>query len=293
MKPKALLILLCVFTLPLLSQPYHLLVEIQPIYELDDSYWAHDYVSATNLELRDEVVSIEVSDTLLILTNERSDPWTGHEVIFEISPDLEIEFVSYHHWTDNLVMGAHSEFTVESAILSINQNPFETEWLEGRYTLAIREDWVLTERMKDEGFEETTSYYTFRGKFKVYGDQEKRMTHEEILVEQDYLYGDCDSAGVYYSPHKPAWYKQGLNTINSLIREGLSDYEFEEGRQVVGTVIIDECGKVVHDTFELTEDFDNVNVLEVLSNTYEFHEGWEPAIHHGKRVKSRVELAVY
>ena len=101
--------------------------------------------------LLDTAVSINRSDSKVIIKNTFNDGYEGHEVRFSISSDLEIRNVQYQEWTD-VSDGSKINYTVEKVILSMSVNPFESLVITGYYTLQIREDYVTGELLGEEGF---------------------------------------------------------------------------------------------------------------------------------------------
>lgn len=100
----------------------------QLIYEEVNSYFPHDYFTEKSLDgLLDKSLEINKLNEKYLLTNVYNDGLTGHQVRIEFNDRLEIFQVDYNEWSDNVIIGSETNYTVESIIISTNQNPTETQ----------------------------------------------------------------------------------------------------------------------------------------------------------------------
>lgn len=203
------------FGLLLLSEPSfgqfgQAIITDQPPYEVENQYFPHDYFVKVGMEgLLDSAVSINRCDSKVIIKNTFNDGYEGHEVRFSISSDLEIKHVQYREWTD-VSDGSKINYTVEKVILSMSANPFESVLLSGHYTLQIREEYVVGELLRREGFKDTTAWRVFNGKFRVYSEQERERGRDWLIEQNEIKMGIKDSFGIYQMPDEYAAFKFNL-----------------------------------------------------------------------------------
>jgi len=277
----------------LFGQMGRAVVTHQYIYELDNSYFPHDYFVASDMaELLDTAVSILGDEQTLKITNTFNDGFTGHEVQFVLSSDLEITRVDYREWTD-IIDGSKTDYTVDKVVLSMNENPFKSELISGHYTLQIREDYFSGEQLRKEGVTDTTTYRIFNGKFKVYSEKEKEKGREWIVDQNEIKMGIKDSLGIYKMPDNFAEFKFGSDSLKALLKEFEID-RTESTEKVKGFItiqmLLDENGRVDKESMTIREPMKSLKILHRLKTNKALMTEWYPATYKGKPVKSELNL---
>jgi len=265
----------------------------QYIYELDNSYFPHDYFVASDMaELLDTAVSILGDEQTLKITNTFNDGFTGHEVEFVLSSDLEIIRVDYREWTD-MIDGSKTDYTVDKVVLSMNENPFKSELIAGHYTLQIREDYFSGEQLRKEGVTDTTTYRIFNGKFKVYSEKEKEKGREWIVDQNEIKMEIKDSHGIYKMPDNFAEFKFGSDSLKALLKEFEID-RTESTEKVKGFItiqmLLDENGRVDKESMTIREPMKSLKILHRLKTNKALMTEWYPATYKGRPVKSELNL---
>lgn len=265
----------------------------QFIYEADNTYFPHDYfVTQDMAELLDTAVSILGDEQTLKITNTFNDGFTGHEVEFVLSSDLEIIRVDYQEWTD-MIDGSMTEYTVEKAVLSMNESPFKSELITGHYTLQIKEHYFAGEQLRQEGATDTTTYRIFNGKFKVYSEKEKEKGREWIVDQNEIKMGIKDSLGIYERPDNFAEFKFGSDSLKALLKEFEID-RTESTEKVKGFItiqmLLDENGRVDKDNMTIREPMKSLKILHRLKTNKALMTEWYPATYKGRPVKSELNL---
>ncbi len=268
-------------------------ITYQYVYELDNTYFPHDYFVASDMaELLDTAVSILGDEKILKITNTFNDGFTGHAVEFVLSSDLEIVRVDYQEWTD-LIDGSKTDYTVEKAVLSMNESPFKSKLITGHYTLQIREDYFAGEQPRKEGDRDTTTYLIFNGKFKVYSNKEKEKGREWIINQNEITMGVKDSSGVYLMPDDFAEFKFGSDSLKALLKEFEIDRSesTEQLKSVVTLqILIDENGRVEKESMAIWEPMRSLEILSRLKKNKALMTEWYPATYKGRPVKSELNL---
>ncbi len=271
------------------------IITYQPIYEEDNNYFPHDYFLKLDMDgLLDTAASIKTNDNNLIITNTFNDGFTGHEVQFTISPKLEIINAIYGEWTD-VIDGSESKFSVDKAILSFSNNPFEEKLITAHYTLKIRQDYYAGKLLSKEGVNDTTTFRIFNGKFKLYSENEKLKGREWILEQNEIKMGIKDSLGIYEMPDNFAEFKFGDDSLKAILNE----YEVDRAKTEVTKksfitlqLIIDENGKVDSKTIKIWEPMRSLEIIDLVKQDSSIMTNWFPATYKGRPVKSEVNLPI-
>ena len=270
--------------------------DFYPIYENDDIYFSYDYFVEVDLQRwngwLDTVLLFKKTNNYLIITNQFNDGLSGHRIIFTISKNLDITNVEYVTWTDNF-NGGESTYTVEKVIFNVNDNPFECSQITGYYTLQIREDIFIVDKIK-YGDHDTTVFYVCHGKFKVYSEEEKTKGRDWVISQNEMLLGIKDSLEVYYSPDEFAKYALGDDALDELLKQfeiNRSETTLEKRKFVDLCMVIDENGKVVLESMTL-EDMKSDELLREIKNCKPLLMNWKPAIYKDKSVKSIKNLDI-
>ena len=267
-----------------------------PFYENDDIYFSFDYFVEANLQSwngwLDTVLFLRKTNENLIITNQFNDGLAGLRVIFTISKNLDITNVEYMSWMD-VFNGGESSYTVEKVIFYVSDNPFECSQITGYYTLQIRYDIFIADKIK-YGDHDTTVFHVSHGKFKVYSEEEKANGRDWVISQNDILLGIKDSSEVYYSPDKYAEYALGGDTLDELLKHfeiNRSKTTLEKRKFVDLCMVIDENGKVVPESMTL-ENMKSDELLREIKNCKPLLHNWKPAIYKDKTVKSKMNLPI-
>jgi len=267
----------------------------QPLYEEENNFFPHDHFLTVDMDgLLDTAVFIQKNEQGLEIKNMYNDGFTGHSIQFRISPSLEIEDVKYREWTD-VIDGSEIIFSVEKAIMSMNENPFDQELITGHYSLQIRKDYTAGELLGPEEVQDTTSYEVFHGKFKIYSDQEKQKGRDWINNQNEIRMGIKDSLGVYEYPDEYARYKFGIDSLKLLLEQFEIDRaETNEKKKTYVTLemVIDENGQVDPSNMTILEPMKSARLIENLRMNQDLKTNWYPAIHNGKPVKSKDNVTI-
>lgn len=267
------------------------IISYQPVYENDNNYFPHDDFLVIDMEgLLDTAVSIKNEGQELVITNTFHDGYSGHEIQFQLSSDLNILDVSYKEWGD-VIDGSETKFNVEKAILSMNKNPFEGTFITGHYSLQIKEEFNSGKTLKSEGINDTTSYKVFNGKFKLYSEKEIENGREWVVnqVELTRGYGGKDSTGVYYYPDVEASFATGQKKLQSILdnyKVYKSDFINDPNGSVTIFIIVNADGSVNPDEIYIRETLKTDKLLNQIKSDTVLINGWIPAIHKNKHVKS-------
>jgi len=271
------------------------IITYQPIYEQNNSYFPHDYLLKLDMDgLLDTAASIKINANNLIITNTFNDGFTGHQVQFTISPELEIISAIYDEWTD-VIDGSESKFLVDKAILSFSDNPFEEKLITAHYTLQIRENYYAGKLLSKEGVNDTTTFRIFNGKFKFYSENEKLKGRDWILDQNEIKMGIKDSLGIYEMPDNYAEFKFGDDSLKAVLKE----YEIDRAKTKVPKksfitlqLIIDENGQVDLNTIKIWEPMKSLELIELVKKDSALMNNWYPAAYKGKPVKSEFNLPI-
>jgi hypothetical protein len=271
------------------------IITYQPIYEEVNNYFPHDHFVTLDMDnLLDTAASITTKDNKLFITNTFNDGYTGHEVQFIISPSLEILKAEYNEWGD-VIDGSESKFSVDKAILSFSDNPFEEKLITAHYTLQIREDYFAGKLLSKEGVKDTTSFRIFNGKFKFYSQNEKLKGREWILDQNEIKIGIKDSLGIYEMPDNFAEFKFGDDSLRVILKEFEIDRaktEVPKKSFITLQLIIDANGKVDLNTIKIWEPMKSLESIELVKQNSDLMTNWFPATYKGRPVKSEVNLSI-
>lgn len=270
-------------------------INYQPNYEEENNFFPHDYFLTVDMDgLLDTAVFIRKIEQGIEIKNIYNDGFTGHSIEFQISPNLEIENVNYQEWTD-LIDGSEIKYSVEKAILSMNEDPYTQEHITGHYSLQIKRDYIAGELLRREGVKDTTSYEVFHGKFKIYSDQEKQKGREWIIDQNEIRMGLKDTLGIYEFPDEIAEYKFGIDSLKALLKQfeiDRSETNEKKKGYITLTMVIDEYGQVDPATMTILEPMKSTDLIENLRTNQDLRENWKPAIHNAKPVKSKESVAI-
>ena len=264
-----------------------ILVEYQPVYEEDNTYFPHDYF--VEVGTYGTALSIEKDNNYLKITNVFNGGLSGHRIEFTISKNLNIKKVKYDRWLD-VIDGSETKYVVEKAILSINTNPFESSQIVGYYTLQIRKEFSAGKILKKEGVNDTVTFDIFNGKFKVYSELEKEKGRDWVISQNEILMGIKDSLDVYYTPDKYAKFIGDISILKQFEIER-SKTKLEKLKHVLLEMIIDEEGKVIPESMTV-EDMKSDELIRNLQKCESLLSNWQPAIYKDKPVKSKVNLPI-
>jgi len=271
------------------------IISNQLTYEEENSHFRHDQFLVSDMQgLLDTAVSIVRVNKQTIIENTFNDGYTGHQIKFTISPDLNISDIIYTEWTDN-IDGSETKYKVEKAILSMNANPFDNKFVTGHYTLQIREDNFAGQLLKKIGRKDTTTYMVFNGKFKVYSDNEIRMGWNWHIEQNEIRYGIKDSLGIYQLPDEFAQYKFGDDSLKSLLKQfavNRSETSVDKRAFVTLQMLVNEKGSVILESISISETMKSTNLLDNLKQNKDLITNWYPAIYRGRPVKSEVNLPI-
>ena len=112
-------------------------------------------------------VTLTKTDNGIKIENTDNDGFTSHHVSINITPDLNIQEVSFDTSTD-VIDGSSTRHIVEKIILQLDKNPFQDSLITGFYTLQIRIEYSAGELLKESGVSDTVYYHVFNGKFRTY-----------------------------------------------------------------------------------------------------------------------------
>lgn len=270
-------------------------ISYQPIYEDENNFFPHDHFLTVDMNgLLDTAVSIQKTKQGIDIKNMYNDGFTGHSIQFRISPSLEIEDVKYQEWTD-VIDGSEIRYTVEKAILSMNENPFKEELITGHYTLQIKAEYFAGKLLSKEGMKDTTTYRVFHGKFKLYSDTEKQKGRDWIIGQNEIRMGIKDSLDVYEYPDEYAQYKFGIDSLKVLLEQFEIDRsETNEKKKTYVTLemVVDENGQVDPANMTILEPMKSTKLIENLRMNQDLKTNWHPAIHNGKPVKSKENVTI-
>lgn len=271
------------------------IITYQPNYEEKNEYFPHDHFVAIDMQLLlDTAVSIKVADKQVIIKNTYNDGYTGHEIQFIISSDLEIKNATYINWSDN-IDGAERKYKVEKVIMSMNVNPFDNKLVTGHYTLQIREDYFAKQLLKEIGRKTTTTYMIFNGKFKIYSEQEMNKGRKWLIDQNEIKYGIKDSLGIYQLPDEFAQYKYGGDSLKSILKQlAVLRSETNVNKRVYVTLVmhVDEKGVVNPESMTILEPIKSTNLIDSLKQNINLITNWYPATYKGRPVKSEVNLPI-
>ena len=272
------------------------IVDSYPIYENDDMYFPHDYfVEVKQQEWNgwlDTAVFLQKVNNHLIITNHNHNGFSGHRIKFTISKNLDITNVDYDMSFDTY-SGGESTYTVEKVIFIVDTNPFETSQITGFYTLQIRDDFFVEDKVK-YGDRDTTMFYLFHGKFKVYSEEEKTKGRDWVISQNEILLGIKDSLDVYYRPDKFAEFILGDDALDQIRKQfeiKRSETTLEKRVFVELWMVIDENGKVIPESMIL-EDMKSDELLRRIKNCKPLLSNWKPATYNNKPVKSNMNLII-
>lgn len=273
----------------------NLIVTDQPIYEIEDSYFPHDYFLATEMGgLLDKAVELEYIGDSVLIRNTYSSGFGGHSIEFIISKSFEIKSVEYKYSGD-VIDGSSINYTVEKAIVSVDKNPYKSKEITGHYTIQIREEYIAGNILEKEGVKDSTYYTIFNGKFKVYSEEEIRNGKDWVVSQNEIEMGIKDSLGVYKNPDKYAEYLDGSDSLKELMNQ------FEISRQetfletkvfVTLKIVVDETGKVSPKSMEIRDPMKSNKLLKSLQSNKNLLNNWRPAIYKGMPVKSELNLII-
>lgn len=271
------------------------IINDQPIYEEGNTYFPHDYFVELDIGgLLDTALSIEIKNKTLFIKNTFNDGFTGHEVRFTLSHDLEITTVEFDEWSD-VIDGSESKFIVDKAILSLSDNPFEEALITAHYTLQIKEEYQPGKLLSKEGVKDRTTDRIFNGKFKIYSENEKLKGRDWIVDQNEIRMGIKDSLGVYQLPDGFAEFKFGEDSLKAILRV----YEINSAKTKVPKksfvtlqLIIDENGKVDLNTIKILEPMKSLEIIELVRQNTDLMTNWFPASYKGRPVKSAVNLPI-
>jgi hypothetical protein len=274
-----------------------LIIENQYFYENDDIFSPHDYFVEVDMQRwngwLDTALFLRKANNHLIIANQFNDGLSGHKIKFTISKNLDITNIEFESWTD-VINGGKSKYTAEKVIFSVNTNPFECSLITGFYTLQIREDIFYTDKAK-YGANDTSIFYIFNGKFKVYSEKEKKNGRDWIISQNEILLGIKDSLDVYNSPDKFAEFTLGNDALIQILKQ----FEIERSKTIQEKkkfvsleMVIDENGKVIPESMTIIEEMKSDELICTLKNCELLLFDWKPAIFKGKPVKSKVILQI-
>jgi hypothetical protein len=260
------------------------------VYEIDDSYYPHDYFVEVDLqEWLDTSLFVEKRNNHLKIINKS----LVGRVEFTISKNLDILNVEYDGW--NYINGYETQYTVEKVILSMNVNPFESDQITGHYTLQIRETFLAEKQLKEEGVNDIVTFSTFNGKFKVYSEQEKEKGRDWIISQNELLQGIKDSLDVYDFPHERARFSFGNDSLSNLLNQfevKRSETTEEKRSDVFFEMIIDENGKVIPESIIVKSMKSSDELIRRLRSCKSLMFNWQSAIYENKPVKSKINLPI-
>lgn len=271
------------------------IITYQPSYEEENEYFHHDHFVTVDMQgLLDTAVSINVADKQVIIKNTFNDGYTGHEIQFIISSDLEIKDVTYTDWSD-YIDGAEKKYKVEKAILSMNVNPFDNKLVTGHYTLQIREDYFAGQLLKEMGRKDTTTFMIFNGKFKIYSEEEIKKGRKWVIDQNEIKYGIKDSLGIYELPDEFTQYKYGEDSLKSMLKQFevlRSETNVNKGSTLTLYMHVDEKGVVIPESMTMSESMKSTNLIDRLKQNINFMTNWYPATYKGRPLKSDVYLPI-
>lgn len=263
------------------------------IYEDTDSYVPYDYFNSS--EWGNRPVKIIKEKNSIIIENTSNYGYGGSSVIFELSPSLKIDFVQFHKWDDMETEGIKTECVVEKVILELNKNPFIDTTITGHYKLQIREIYGVEKKLRSIGVRDTTYYYAFDGKFKVYSSEEIEKGKEWINDQNEIKLRIKDSSGVYYRLDKKPSFQLG----DSALADILNQFGFKKN-QVDGTFndyvrltfLVNENGEVDLNSLQVYEKLVSQEEIDRLKNIKELWSNWDPGEYNGRKVKSNTTLLI-
>ncbi len=263
------------------------------IYEDTDSYVPYDYFNSSEWE--DTPVKIKKEKNSIFIENTSNYGLSGSSVIFKISPSLKIDNVQYHKWNDIVIEGRKTEYVVEKVILELNKNPFIDTTITGHYKLQIREIYRVEKKLRNIGARDTTYYYAFDGKFKVYSSEEIEKGKEWINDQNEIKLRIKDSSGVYYLLDKKPSFQLG----DSALADILNQFGFKKN-QVEGkfndyirlTFLVNENGEVDLNSLQVYEKLVSQEEIDRLKNIKELWSNWDPGEYNGRKVKSNANLLI-
>ena len=263
-----------------------------PSYENDEIYIPHDYFEEIELQewngWIDTLVFIQKMNDHLIITNKKF----GSEIKFTISKNFDIKNVEYKG--HDVYQGSESTFTVEKVIFSMDANPFECSHITGFYTLQIRQDIFIHDKIK-YGDLDTTMFYVLRGKFKVYSEEEKTKGRDWVISQNEIRLGIKDSLDVYHWPDERAEFALGNDALFQILKQfevGRSETKHEKKVDVTFGMVIDENGKVNPNSMVMIDEIKSDDLINTLKKCKPLLSNWKPAIHKGKPVKSQMFLQI-
>ena len=130
------LILLLFTILKLNAQLGNVIITPQKFYEEDNNYIAFDHFSLSYLEeeMKDSPLQIKKKSNNLEITNYYNTGFSGQIIKFRINKNLELKEITYEKWSDNIIAGVESKFTVEKGIISMSDNPFDSKKITSHYS---------------------------------------------------------------------------------------------------------------------------------------------------------------
>lgn len=275
------------------SELGYAIINPNPIYENNDSYFPYDIFNSSEFE--DRHVRIEKESNSITIENTYNDGYSGHRVLFKISPNLRIINAQFDKWYDFEPEGSKTEYVVEKVILELNKNPFIDTTITGHYNLQIREIFSVEKKLRDIGVRDTTVYYTFDGKFKVYSSEEIEKGKEWINDQNEIKLRIKDSLGVYYLLDKNPSFQLG----DSALADILNQFGFKKN-QVDGTYndyvrltfLVNDNGEVDLNSLQVYEKLVSQEEIDRLKNIKELWSNWDPGEYNGRKVKSKTTLLI-
>ena len=148
-------------------------------YEKDSTYVSFDLLHPS--ELCPNPIRITNAGDYLSIQNTLNDGLSGIEITITLNPQMKIVDVKYDRWND-MIMPYEEKYKIEKIIFEVDKNPFLDSLITGRYSLEIIESISYKKELKNKGVNDTSFHSTFKGKFRVYRDDDIRanMTLDSI-----------------------------------------------------------------------------------------------------------------
>ena len=270
------------------------IVEPLTLYEIDDGYLEHDHFVQEGNDMMDSALNLSLGDSTLVITNTSNTGFHGHQIKFTIDRKLEIVDVQYSSWTDDFISGAHHEQSVQNVILSLNDNPFKNEYVQGRYVIHARDDLIIDDKeLLDLGYSNESSHHTLKGKFKFYPDSLLKFTKRQILIRHHQEIGLSDSTGLYAISPFAAKFKMGSDSLQEILKSLTEGFDFTPSDFiVVAEIVVDNDGIVDREKIRFGDQFNTKEFRQIFLDTESIFHNWIPGIHDGMPVKSKAWLTL-
>ena len=140
-------------------------------YEKDSTYIPFDLLHPS--ELCPNPIRITNDGDFLSIHNTINEGLSGIQITITLDPQLKIVDAQYDRWND-MINPYEEKYKIEKIIFEVDKNPFLDSIITGRYSLEIIESVSYNNELKKQGINDTSFYSTFKGKFKVYRDDDIR-----------------------------------------------------------------------------------------------------------------------